>query len=320
LAICYRNTIIQAGPVTGENYTSSSGGYTQVNFAGIWKILSKRILLPTTVTWTSGSVVASDANTVLSGLTYGGVAQTLVQTQLLRGPLPITFLGSPAAGSVNATYNGYDLNLVSDILIDLTTTLGGCEIDFAPYWAVPGHNIQFRMRVSDTKLGQNGNPWPWDFGGRGALQDADYTADGSLMTSTEFVRGAGSQTTLVVGQAISNTLVSARFPLLESINGDHTSVTSVATLNGYAAANVATYQTPIITPFMYVRVDGRGTNGMRTGSPTLEQIAPGDNGQFQFQGHRRFPDGTYVYRIVEIAQGLDVGSVKLGLQPAQWTG
>src|SRR5207244_2291774 len=142
--------------------------------------------LPPTSTWTSGSVTAADANTSLSGLTYGGIAQTLVQTQLTRGTLPITFLGSPAAGSHSITYNGYDLNIVSDALQDLTNRQDGCEIDFAPYWSTPGQVIKWQMRVSDTRLGQIGAPWVWDFGGRGALQDADYTSDGSQMRGTEY--------------------------------------------------------------------------------------------------------------------------------------
>lgn len=315
LAICYRGTILQAGPITGEGYTGSSGGYTQLNFAGIWKIFTRRVLLPPTSTWTSGQVTASDANTVLSGLSYGGIAQTLVQNQINRSSLPITFNGSPASGTQSVTYNGYDLNIVADKLTDLCTQNGGCEIDFAPYWDTPGLVIKWRMRVSDTRLGQIGAPWVWDYGARGALQDADYSADGSNMTFTEYARGSGSQTSLIVGQATSNTLLNARYPLLESVNGDHTSETDTSVLTGYAQANVTTYQWPIVTPAIYVRVDGVGTNGKPTGSPSLEQINIGDTGTFVFQGHRRIADGSYTLRIVELTQGTDVGSVKLGLQP-----
>ena len=94
-----------------------------------------------------------------------------------------------------------------------------------------------------------------------------------------------------------------------------TSDSTTATLNSYATAGVTTYQWPIVTPMIYVRVDGVGTNGKPTGSPTLEQINVGDTGTFVFQGHRRIADGSYTLRILEISQGLDVGSIKLGLQP-----
>lgn len=324
LAICYRDAILQAGPVTGETFSASSPGYTQLNFANIWKVFTKRLLLPPASTWTSGSVTSSDANTALSGLTNGGIAQTLVQTQLVRGDffdgeytgtLPISFNGSPAVGTETANYNGYDLNIVSDILVNLTTNIGACEIDFAPYWAVPGQNIQFSMRVSDTRLGQLGAPWVWDFGGRGALQDANYSTDGTQQTFSEYARGSGSTTSLIVGQYGTTAYEARRYPLLESVDGNHTSVTDVATLNGYAQAAVQTYQYAITTPAIYIRVDGTGTSGKATGSPTLEEISIGDTGTFVFQGHRRIPDGAYTLRIIEIAQGLDVGSVLLNVQP-----
>lgn len=314
LAICYKGTIIQAGPVAGEGYTGSSGGYTQLSFAGMWKVFQRRVVLPTTSTWTSGNVTASDANTSLSGLTYGGIAQTLVQTQINRGTLPITFTGNPATGTRSITYNGYDLNICADMLINLTNVIGGCEIDFAPYWATPGQVIKWQMRVSDTRLGQQGAPWVFDFP-RGALQDADYGSDGSQMTFSEFARGSGSQGSLVVGSYTSTTLTSNGYPLLESVNGDHTSVTDPALLTSYAQAGVTTYQWPNVSPAVYVRVDGKATSGTQTGSPTLEQISVGDTGTFQFQNHRRIPDGTYTWRIVEMTQGLDVGSTKLVMQP-----
>lgn len=317
LAVCYRQTILQAGPITGEQYSASSGGVTSLAFAGMWKIFTKRLVLPPTSSWTSGSVTSSDSNTVLSGLSYGGIAQTLVQTQVTRGALPITFVGSPATGSQAVTYNGYDLNMVADILTNLTQVQGGCEIDFAPYWSTPGQVISFQMRVSDTRLGQIGAPWCWDYGGRGALQDADYTGDGSRMVFNEWTRGSGSQTGLITGHYASTTLTNAGYPLLEGVNGDHTSDTDPVVLNSYAQADVNTYQWPILTPTVYVRVDATGTSGNKTGSPTLEEISVGDTGQFTFQSHRRIPDGTYSFRIVELGQGLDVGSVGLGLQPVQ---
>jgi hypothetical protein len=118
-----------------------------------------------------------------------------------------------------------------------------------------------------------------------------------------------------VGNAQDLGLVTAGFPLLEDVNGDHTNVVDLPTATSYAQQWVDTYQYPVNTPGASVRVNALDLTGRLTGSPTLDQISVGDTAAFTVQGHRRIPDGTYTYRIIGVTNGATYDDAVLTLQP-----
>ncbi|HEX5119859.1 MAG TPA: hypothetical protein VFW65_32130 [Pseudonocardiaceae bacterium] len=317
-AVAYRDFLCQAGPVVSEQYTGTQP-YTEVTFAGIWKLLTKRLAVPATFTGGNPAMTAND--TTYSTVTYRQVAKNLVATSLARGGLPIVLPADDPPGPITQQYFGYDMNLVADMLTNLTGLSGGPEIEFRPQFdpTQPGF-LQWVMRVGSPRLGQLGSPWVWDYGSRGAVQEFDTSRDGSSMTFSDYVRGSGSQYTLLVGNAQDLSLVDAGYPLLEDVNGDHTTVTDVPTAASYAQQWVDTYKFPVNTPTVAVRVDGRDGAGRGTGSPTLDQISVGDTASFVVQGHRRLPDGTYTYRITGVTQGTDQNTAALTLQPVTGVG
>lgn len=312
-AICYRNFICQAGPVVSEQM-SDTQNYTTVSFVGLWKLFSKRILLPSTFTGTNPAVTAAD--TAYSSLTYRQIATNIVATSLARGTLPVVLPGTDPAGTNSQNYFGYDMNLVADALTNLTALQGGPEIEFRPQFnpTQPGY-VQWVLRIGSPRLGQIGSSWAWDYGARGAIQQLDYNRDGSNMTFSDYMRGSGSQYTLLVGNAQNTSLVGANYPLLEDVNGNHTSETALSTLNSYAQQWVSTYQYPVITASAQVRVDAKDLSGRVTGSPTLDQFQVGDTAAFTTVGHRRIPDGTYTWRITSATQGTTYDTATLALQP-----
>jgi hypothetical protein len=312
-AICYRTFICQAGPVISEQMTDTQN-YTQVTFAGLWKLFSKRLLFP--AGFTGGNPAVSAADTTYSSLTYRQIVKDIVSTSLARGTAPVVLPADDAADVHGITYYGYDMNLVADMLTNLTGLAAGPEIEFRPQWnpAQPGY-VQWVLRVGAPRLGQIGSSWVWDYGARGAVQQLDFSRDGSQMTFSDYTRCAGSQYNLLVGNGQDLGLTTAGYPLLEDVNGDHTTVVDAATATSYAQQWADTYQFPVNTPAAQVRVDALDLAGRLTGSPTLDQYAVGDTATFMVQGHRRIPDGSYTHRITQVSQGRTYDTVALTLQP-----
>lgn len=311
--VCYKNFPCQGGPVVSEQMADTQN-YTTVTFAGMWKELSKRLLLP--AAFTGGNPAVNTADTTYTNLTYLQMAKNIVATTMARGTLPIALPPDDPAGTSTITYYGYDMNIVADMLVNLTGLVNGPEIEFRPQWSTTQTGyLQWAMRVGSPRLGQFGAPWVWDYGTRGAVQQLDFSRDGSQMTLSTYVRGSGSQYNLLVGNAQNLALINNGYPLLEDVNGDHTSVTDPATLASYAQQWVNTYSSAVNIPTATVRVDGLDLSGRVTGSPTLDQISVGDVASFTVVGHRRIPDGTYPYRIISIGNGGTYDTAVLGLQP-----
>jgi len=171
------------------------------------------------------------------------------------------------------------------------------------------------MRIGAPRLGQLGSAWVWDYGPRGAVQSLAFQRDGSPMTFSDYTRCSGSQYNLLIGNGQNLGPVAAGYPLLEDVNGDHTTVTVPATATSYAQQWTNTYQYAVNTPSAVVRVDAHDLSGRNTGSPTLDLYSVGDTATFAVQGHRRIPDGTYTHRITAVSQGGTYDTAALTLQP-----
>ncbi|AHH98338.1 hypothetical protein [Kutzneria albida] len=311
VAICYKQFVVQAGPVMGESYTDNQGK-SQLTFAGMWKYLSKRLVLPPT--WVAGANPAvSGADTLYANTTWRNIAIQLVADTTTRNSLPIVTPTLDAASTVTQQYYGYDMSLVADALTNVTSLSTNVELEFRPtFSATPGY-IQWTLRAGSPRLGQIGAPWVWDYGDRGSLTSLDYATDGSMMEHADYARGSGSQYNLAIGTYYDPTLVTAGYPLLEGVNGANTQETNTTTLASYAQATVQTYAYPVATFSATVRIDGTDGTGQLTGSPTIDQVSVGDTGTFCVQRHRRIPDGNYTLRITGI-DSVDYRTAKLTLQ------
>lgn len=312
-AVCFGdNYVCQAGPVIGE-LMEDTQNYTTVTFAGIWKLFAKRLLFPAGFTGGNPATIAAD--TSYTNLTYRQIAANIISTSLARGPAPIVLPPADPADAHAMHYFGYDMNIVADMLTNLTALVDGPEIEFRPQFdpTQPGY-LQWVMRVGAPRLGQLGSSWVWDYGARGAVQSLAHSRDGSQMTFSDYTRCSGSQYGLLVGNG-QNLGLAAGYPLLEDVNGDHTNVTVAATAASYAQQWVNTYQYAVNTPAAIVRVDAHDLSGRLTGSPTLDQVAVGDTATFAVEDHRRIPDGIYTHRITAVGQGGNYDTAALTLQP-----
>jgi hypothetical protein len=315
VAITWRNTLVQAGPIPDETF-QDSGQATQIPFGGLWSMFTKRLVFPPS--WGSGNAATTAADVTYSNMTLRQIAKQLVvdTTNRPNGYLPMTFDPDDAPGTNTRTYHGYELKKLSDMLTELSGVDGGPEIDIRPQWASPGW-VQWYMRTGSPRLGQLGSPWVWDYGSQGACRHLDFNRNGTNVAGNWYSKGAGDTYATVIGSAADSMLVNDGFPLLEDVDGNHTDVVEANTANGWATAMMNTYHWPTHTFTATVQVGGLDKSYRVTGSPRLDQIALGDTAQFQVKDHRRILDGTYTMRIIGVSSN-DLDSVKLILQPTTY--
>lgn len=308
IAVVYNNSILQAGPILSESY--SEGTTTSLSFAGIWKLFSKRVIINPSVDISTPTLPA--ANSTYSSVTLNQLAKLLVQDNMLsQGALPIDLPADDMPGTNSQTYYGYDLNLVADELANLTKLDQGPEIEFRPYWVDPLH-VRWTMRIGAPRLGQLGSAWVYDYGEQGALVGVDRTSDSSNNISASYSRGAGSQAAQVIGYSESTSAADADLLLL-AVDGNHTSETSQSKLNSYAKANVSTYQGPVVTYALTVKMNATDINKNPTSAPTIDQLSLGDTLKAVVTNHHRLTDGVYTVRVVSI-QNSDAQTAKLTTQ------
>jgi len=314
--IAWGGYIVQCGPMVGYQYSDSASGAPSVRIScvGIWGLFTtKRILANPGWNATTGKITDPEADINLSGLSLHTIAKRLIQFDMQRnGSLPID-LPADIPGSSTRNYPGYDLAYVGERLAQLTQVIDGPEVEFRPRFTDMTHTkVEWEMRVGNPRLGNLGRPHAWDYGN--ALREVNEDGNASKVAFRWWARGNGMERGLLVGKAQDLTPVSAaNFPVLESVDGQHTSVTEEATLQSWAEADVATYQKTVVTRSATVSVDGTDGQGRITGSPRFDLVQVGDTATFNIRDHTFIPDGVYGQRIIRVSSGSE-SVVNLGLQ------
>jgi hypothetical protein len=319
-AISQGSRIWQAGPVVTEDYNDGDNT-TTVGGGGLLKLLTdKRILINPARASLSG-VTAQDADILFGPTGYvptiGGTIPAANQNLSLHsifrrileilvtaagGDLPLV-LPDVIAGTSAREYPGYELAGAGQRLLELSQVISGPEFEFAPEFADPQtkQSIRWRARIGNPNLGNLDFPHFWDQDK--ALLGTGFTKDGGVRTTRDFERGNGMNRDLVTGFADAPLTANPSDILLETVGSGHTSAGDTAVLNGWAQAAVANgaSDAPIFTH--RVRVPGDDGNGNKTRSPSLTEVAAGDNGMFVLKNHPRIQDGTYACRIIRGTNG-----------------
>ena len=310
--IAWGHHIWQCGPVVTYRYSDVDGPpVVNIGCAGIWTLLTtKRVIA--NPSWVGTNIADAAADTVLTGLSLHTIAKRLVQNDMTRsGNLPIV-LPADITGTAERTYPGYDLAYVGERLAQLTQVIDGPEVEFRPEYTDSTRTaVQWRMRIGDPRLGDLGLPHAWDY--QRALTHVDEDGDGSQQQMETWVRGNGMERSLLTGHYTDTSLVTAGWPKLENIDGNHASATEQATLDGWAQADVQTYRRGITKWAGRVRIDGTDGRDNTTGSPSMDSVSVGDNAFFQVRDHRWIPDGVYGQRVLSISSGGDMHTAALGL-------
>lgn len=324
-AVCQGDHIWQAGPVLG--YSPPNGFAVTVYGVGIWKLLTdKRVLLNpdrasrggaaafdadvcfgTSATSSIGSVVPL----VNRNLALPSIAARIVETVLDEpgGDLPIDIADTTIAGTAVREYGGYELSSPGAALANLAQDEGGPEQEFSPYFTDPSrHMVRWSHDVGNPRLGQVApvSPPVWDLGL--ALVSVGHEVDGGLQAHRFFQRGAGTDRATLIGFAEDlgpvTTGPNPNAPLLESVDTTHSQTELIATLTGYARAQLATDMRPILTLSPTVRLMG-DAKGRPTRSPRLSQVSGGDVIVLRLRDHDTLPDGRYTVRVLRLSGAND---------------
>ncbi|WGD38470.1 hypothetical protein [Lysinibacter sp. HNR] len=238
VAVMRGDHIIHAGPVTRRNL---AGQKLTINAAGMWKIFEHRLVLNHALAsrHVDGMVMIDEENPSPEWvLEFTGslvdIAVQLVAESLKWGRLPITLPGLTGGANVR-TYYGFDLAYISDRLKQLTEVIGGPELRFDPQIGRDG-KLFFTMR-GDAELIDTVHNWNVAApGGRAMLEGIDESADS--MATDYWGLGGGSDDMVLVARASSDALTRQGWPVMQSADTTHSSVSELETLQGYVAEGI----------------------------------------------------------------------------------
>ncbi|WP_027947223.1 hypothetical protein [Amycolatopsis taiwanensis] len=330
---CYGHQILQAGMLV-KTTPSDDLSTAELGIMTLWDFLSrKRLVYSTPGLISAGGDITSPAADMAFGptspdpanqnLSWGSVARRLVEMATVGNTYPQFWLPivlpDVTAGTATITYFATDFAYTGQRLTEITQMDGGPELEFSPEFTDASESaFTWRMRIGAPRLGQLGFPHAWDYGK--AAQTYVPSRDGADMTFRTISKGQDSRNSsggsLAWADSVSVTPPwgFAGWPWLQTIDTSHVSETDGSVLQSYAVQDTTTNQYPIETAAAVVRVDGRSASGLRTGSPSIDQVLPGDTAVFTLHGHPTENDGQYGQRVIGIGSGADLWTAALTLQ------
>jgi hypothetical protein len=299
IAILSGKTVLAYGPIMTYQFDQASQ-VLKLGAGSMWALFSRRLLLNPAATIASPLSMdpAQDAN--YTGWTLATIMKKLASDSVGRGAgyeLPIDFPADVASTNVR-NYPIYDLASVGQRMKDLTQVEQGPDVDWDPYLAT-ANTIRVLMRIGTPSLTQAGVNLIWHDGSSLTYVNVDSTS--ANMTTSVYTRGNSTERASQVAYATDTSLIGVGWPILESVDTTHQSVTDFTTLQGYANEWVRYYKNPVETWSAEVVMDV---------SPVVGTYKPGDTAIFNVQNHPWIPAGRYNQRILGWQQS---GVNRLGL-------
>lgn len=252
LACATGDVILAAGPVWSHKYNRDAKTL-QVNAAGMWSYFDHRYVLPiaaATIPVTQFTIPDASAagktkpnpavGTYLTGLEYGTIAKRWVQQAQAwtGGTVPVVF-EADRAGTRERNFEGSDFKNIGTVLSQLSQVESGPDIRFRPRLTADRLGVEFLLETgTDASPLLTGGPHMWNLTAEeSSVSNFEVTANALKMAGTAWATGGRSLDTVLVARTIDSTLTDLGYPLLESLDSSHTTVSVQSTLDGYASAN-----------------------------------------------------------------------------------
>lgn len=249
LACAYGDTVLAAGPIWGHQYDRDNKT-VQLTGAGMWSYFDHRYVIPiaaATIDVTeftlpdpsaAGKTMPNPAvGTYLTNLEYGTIAKRWVQQSQAwtGGDVPIVF-EADRVGNKERNFEGADFKNLGTVLTQLSQIEGGPDIRLKGRMTADGLGIEFPLETgTDADPLIAGGTHLWDLTApESALSKFNVKADGASMAGTAWATAGRSADTVLVARSVDTYLTDEGFPLLETLDSSHTSVSEQATLNAYA--------------------------------------------------------------------------------------
>lgn len=300
------DAIQEAGPIWAHTYDKDAATLT-LTAKGMWSYFDHRVLLPVAAAYSpffipdpedATKFVPNPAlDTNLAQLSLGTIAKRLVQQARAwtGGNVPIVFQDDEA-GTSERNYEAVDLNIIGDLLGNITGLEDGPDIDFTPRRTPDRLGIEWVMRTGTTanrRIGVTDNPHRWDYSvPEPSIRGFVSTVSGSRMTSRTWLTGGRSADKPLLVSGANSYLTDNGFPLLELVDTSHSSVVETPTLQSYGNESVRTG----IKPTQFWSFDVQGDV-----APKVGEYRVGDTCRLVMGGDWMIPDGTYDRRIVRLS-------------------
>jgi hypothetical protein len=240
-----------AGPVWVRNYDRDSAT-VKLTAKGIRSYFDHRCLLPlVAMTTSTGQFVVPDPadptktipnpalNTNLANLSYGTIAKRWVrQAQAWTGGnIPVVFQDDEAGTFLRETI-GTDFKSLGDALDQLTKLEKGIDIRFEPRFRTDRVGVEWLLRTGTIAQPQifSTTLHKWDVTvAESPISKLSTNEDASEIASLAWLTGGRAADTVLVARSYDPTLVDNGFPLYETVDGSHSSVTIQGTLDSNAA-------------------------------------------------------------------------------------
>lgn len=295
-----RQVIMASGPIWTREYNrdkrtlrlGAKGWGSYWDYRIILPLLAKAIGL---TGWTvpdpdddTKTVPNPDLSTKIEGLALGTIAKRLIQQAQLwtGGSLPYVFQTdelnttrlSDGTFESTRTYIGADFKPVGEALDQISDVEGGPEMRHTARFTADGTGVEVLFQTGTTAqpLISSTAMLSWDLtapesAGYGLTIDVNASDMGSLAWAT----GGRSADTVLVARAYDSALVDLGFPLMEITDSSHSSVSVQATLDSYAAANVAGGRRPYEVWAFNTKAYPIGSDGTSAGH-SIDEYTVGD--------------------------------------------
>lgn len=295
---------LQAGPIWARDWDDDNGKLT-LSASGMWSYFDHRVLLPilagrlpsdpttdtrympysapgTDYPW------ATDTRKSLQGIARALVVQARTWT---GGDVPI-ILPSEIAGSAERAYRGADVAMVGQRLRALTEVLGGPDIKFTPRWTSDRLGVEWVMQIGTPTQPLIFAPQETTFYAgtdKSSVTKLRVKDSGLDLGSQGFSSGGSSVEKALAAVSYDPLLVNAGYPLLDVVDRARSTVSEVATLQGYADELVLQGRKPQRT-FTF-------THNLSV-QPYLGALATGDFAKVRVTNNRFLPSGEYRMRLL----------------------
>ncbi len=307
LAAISGSTVLNAGPIWFHDFDDDANTL-KLTAAGMWSYFDHRVLLPvlagrnptdsTTDTRYSAPVTdptaagypwVSDTRKTLQGIARSLVAQAQTET---NGNVPVILPTEIVAATNERWYKGSDLGFVGNRLSELTQVDGGPDIMFTPRITSDMLGVEWVMRIGTPTEPRLFSPQTQTFYvgvKKSSVTKLKVTADGTGLASTTFASGGRTSDVALISVSTDPTLTSNGYPVMQSVDSTHSSVSDIATLQSYSDEAATQGKTPVsVWSF---------THDLSQ-QPLLEGFNAGDFATVSVRNSAYLTDGRYPMRIM----------------------
>jgi len=250
LAAIDGDTVLQAGPIWRHSF-SDDGQKLTIQGAGMWDYFNHRVILPDNdlnpsdpLTDTRFSAVVTDPDDPGypwpddTRKSYQGIVRAYLEqaTAWPSGDVPI-ILPDEIAGDRERWEKGANLAWVGQRIAELTDVMGGPDVRFAPRLTTDKLGVEWVVLIGTPTQPQlySAQDAVFNVGNAGSsVSNLRVEVDGTRLGSQAFASGGRGTDTTLIAVATDTTLTVAGYPLLDTVDSTHSTVSEQTTLDGYA--------------------------------------------------------------------------------------